>query len=396
MYCKTIILSNCENSSSNSPKGILTLSNQNNTTIGKIRLYNILSLPQGTKIGIYVNEQVYIANITKRPQHYEFDLDKSINIDNAIYCALIDNSKGDKKVVLEGGSFNGFYFSDSPFDAILENKDEELESTIDNAMKQSSSCPCEVNCSECEYKKYFYNTYNKCNNESISSPSPNESDEDLKIQSLQNDLTEDFQYLDENSHYLDIASPNHLDITPPSKKDESLPIDLNNDNTANDGNIDSNAQSGDPVKTEIDSNLNEQSKSEESAILSSSKNIQTDNSSEVHDEQNQFLNDIIYQLDEMFVKYPSDEVLNSIIPDSRFIKVDENGSHPYVLGIIYENKMMKYISYGVPAKYNSLPPSDLGQNYQWLPLNPEDVMSDGYYLIYQNALTGKIVDLAIE
>ena len=207
MYCKTIILSNCENSSSNSPKGILTLSNQNSTTIGKIRLYNIISLPQGTKIGIYVNNQVYIANINKRPQHYEFDLDKSINIDNAIYCALIDNSKGDKKVILEGGSFNGFYFTDSPFDAILESKDEELESVIDNAMKQSSSCPCEVNCSECEYKKYFYNTYNKSNNESISSPSLNESDEDLKIQSLQNDFIEGVQYSDEASHCIYIESP---------------------------------------------------------------------------------------------------------------------------------------------------------------------------------------------
>ena len=108
-----------------------------------------------------------------------------------------------------------------------------------------------------------------------------------------------------------------------------------------------------------------------------------------------FLNEIVEQIDEMFKLYPEDNLLNSIIPDSRFIKVDNN-DQSYVLGIIYEDKMMKYIAYGVPAKYNSLPPADLGKNYQWLALNPNDVMSDGYFMIYQNALNGKIVELTIE
>ena len=97
----------------------------------------------------------------------------------------------------------------------------------------------------------------------------------------------------------------------------------------------------------------------------------------------------------MFKIYPQDDLLNSIIPESRFIKVD-NADQSYVLGIIYEDKMMKYLAYGVPATYNSIPPADLGNNYQWLPLNPEDVMSDGYFMIYQNVLTGNIVDLTIE
>ena len=52
MLCKTIILSNSQNLSSNAPKGILTLINQNNLVTGKIRLYN-LTLPQTTKILIY-------------------------------------------------------------------------------------------------------------------------------------------------------------------------------------------------------------------------------------------------------------------------------------------------------------------------------------------------------
>ena len=57
---------------------------------------------------------------------------------------------------------------------------------------------------------------------------------------------------------------------------------------------------------------------------------------------------------------------------------------------------MKYIAYGVPAQYNSMPPQDLGNHYQWLPLNPRDAMSDGYFMIYQNALTGSIVEINFE
>ena len=110
--------------------------------------------------------------------------------------------------------------------------------------------------------------------------------------------------------------------------------------------------------------------------------------------QTDFLNDIIYQLDEMFTRYPDDDVLKSIIPNSRFVRVDANPS--YVLGVIYEDNMMKYIAYGVPATYNSLPPSDLGQHYQWLPLNPNDVMSDGYFMIFQDALNGTLVEINFE
>ena len=96
----------------------------------------------------------------------------------------------------------------------------------------------------------------------------------------------------------------------------------------------------------------------------------------------------------MFERYPNDEVLTNIIPNSRFISVD--GDNPYVLGVIYEDDMLKYIAYGVPAQYNSLPPKDFGRHYQWLPLNPRDVMSDGYFMIYQDALNGNIVEIDFE
>ena len=84
MLCKTIILSNSQNLNNNSPKGILTLSKEGNSVLGKIRLYNISQLPLTTKIGIYVNENVHISSITKKTHHYEFQLNENIDITQSI------------------------------------------------------------------------------------------------------------------------------------------------------------------------------------------------------------------------------------------------------------------------------------------------------------------------
>ena len=375
MFCKTIILSNSENLVNNAPKGILTLSKDTDAIKGKIRLYNLISLPQSAKIGLYVNDKVHISSLIRKPNHYEFDLQQNIDITQSIYCALIDTNNN-KKVILEGGSFNGFYFTDSPFDAILEAKDEQLEQTISNAVSCADNCD-NCNCANCDYKNYFYEHYsndenhvpsqndmitkhnNCCDNETSFNP-PLESNvpkyefiESIQsniISKLRNDLVDD------------------IDKCVPYKE-----YDFNND-----------LKIQQTLKDDLQSNiLNE--------------NTETPNTQPQDDEVKEkleFLNDIIYQLDEMFQQYPEDDLLNSIIPNARFIKVE--GSEPYVLGVIYENQILKYIAYGVPGTYNSLPPRDLGQHYQWLPLNPRDVMSDGYFMIYQDATTGTLVEINFE
>ena len=347
MFCKTIILSNSSNSTSNAPKGILTLAKESTYITGKIRLYNLISIPASTKIGLYINDRVHISALAKKPSHYEFSINENLDITQSIYCALIDTSSVDKKVLLEGGSFNGFYFTDSPFDAILESKDEELERTIDSALQQSEECE-NCNCANCEYKKYFYTHHSKSSvdipeNQTTqpSTDNSNKPQEDFSIETFQQGVI------------------------------NNLENDLNNhiSNMAYDAMQESNSTT-----------LNEQDNVNETKNEKSS--------------QSEFLNDIIYQLDEMFAKYPEDDVLKSIIPSSRFVRVDANP--PYVLGIIYEDGAMKYIAYGVPATYNSLPPSDLGQHYQWLPLNPNDVMSDGYFMIFQDALNGTLIEINFE
>lgn len=96
------------------------------------------------------------------------------------------------------------------------------------------------------------------------------------------------------------------------------------------------------------------------------------------------------QLDEMFVCYPEEKVLNDVIPNSRWIRVNcEEGF--YVVGILYNLEEPIYICYGIKGVYTLRPPEELGAVCDWLPLDLNNKFGDGYWVIYQDAKTGKTV-----
>ena len=54
---------------------------------------------------------------------------------------------------------------------------------------------------------------------------------------------------------------------------------------------------------------------------------------------------------------------------------------------------IKYICYAVMRSTNCQPPKELGEHYQWLPLDKDDPLSDGYFIVFQDATDLKIVEL---
>lgn len=102
-----------------------------------------------------------------------------------------------------------------------------------------------------------------------------------------------------------------------------------------------------------------------------------------------FYNMIAEQLDELFDKYPREENLEILINNSRWVKINAENSRHYVVGIIYENNDIKYITYGVPGSYNSEPPVELRGYSQWLPVDTKDPYNKGYWVMYQDANTGE-------
>ena len=66
-----------------------------------------------------------------------------------------------------------------------------------------------------------------------------------------------------------------------------------------------------------------------------------------------------------------------------------------VFGVIYENSAPKYLCYGVPAQNGDNPPKELSQYYQWLPIDSEDENSNGFFMMYQDAVTGKNISVEV-
>ena len=92
------------------------------------------------------------------------------------------------------------------------------------------------------------------------------------------------------------------------------------------------------------------------------------------------------QLDEIFVCFPECEDLEEIVPNSKWAKIQvEDGF--YVVGLILDGEVVRYISYGVPATKNSCPPSEIRDVAVWLDDGKKE--GNGYWVIYQDAMTGQ-------
>ncbi|MDR2634799.1 MAG: hypothetical protein LBC13_02325 [Clostridiales bacterium] len=97
------------------------------------------------------------------------------------------------------------------------------------------------------------------------------------------------------------------------------------------------------------------------------------------------------QLDEMFVCYPSEDVLNNLVPYSRWIKVAVEDDY-YVVGIISDPQgTPEFICYGIHGNFLLKPPEEIRGLSEWLPLDLTKKDGEGYWIIYQSAITGKCV-----
>ncbi len=117
---------------------------------------------------------------------------------------------------------------------------------------------------------------------------------------------------------------------------------------------------------------------------------------EKEEKKNIFYDQVKNQLNELFSSYPEEEFLKNIIPNSKWAKVDyENNGHYYVVGLIYEEGVLKYICYGMPGMWDEKPPTEIEGATQWLPIDPSKPEGFGYYLSYQDAENGESINVEI-
>lgn len=110
-----------------------------------------------------------------------------------------------------------------------------------------------------------------------------------------------------------------------------------------------------------------------------------------------FFDGIKEQIETLFGKYPEEEILKQIIPDSKWVKIDyEDKGEYYVVGLLYENDNVKYVCYGVPGVYTKEPPDEIKGFSQWLPIDASKEDGFGYWITYQDAENGENVQLNFE
>lgn len=114
-------------------------------------------------------------------------------------------------------------------------------------------------------------------------------------------------------------------------------------------------------------------------------------SGEKYSEDNPYYLSAKKELDETFEKFPEDFSLKTYFPDSKFVKINYSAGRFYLVGVIKENKREKYICYGVPEKYSEKAPPELEGYCTFIPLSVFDLQGDGYWMMFQDAITGECV-----
>ena len=97
------------------------------------------------------------------------------------------------------------------------------------------------------------------------------------------------------------------------------------------------------------------------------------------------------ELDKIFAKFPEETSLKKIIPESKWAKIRYSQEKYYVVGLVMEQNTEKYICYGVPSPYAETPPEPLKGCSFFVPKSIFKLKGDGFFIMFQDAVTGKCV-----
>lgn len=131
----------------------------------------------------------------------------------------------------------------------------------------------------------------------------------------------------------------------------------------------------------------------ECAIANSFKNEAHDNNCQKDCEHNYFQR-VKDELNQIFIKYPCEQTLCDLFKDSRWAKIYYQAEKYYVVGVILQKGDTKYICYGVPATYSKEPPKELAGFCSFIPLSIFNMLGAGYWIMFQDAKTGKCVHIS--
>lgn len=102
-----------------------------------------------------------------------------------------------------------------------------------------------------------------------------------------------------------------------------------------------------------------------------------------------FYEKIWHKIEEMFDIYQHDSVLEDLVYDSAWIRIPYEDDGYYVIGVISDDGKPVFICYGIPQEKMTRPDKEIEDSCEWLPIDKTDVSGRGYWLVYQDAMTGE-------
>ena len=332
-----------------SGRAILTLTQENDLLTTKLRLYSFAPLDANAKLGVYHNNQVFAGNMLFKDGAYISSLVGDFDINADFYCAVVDTLNNNTPL-LAGGTYGGYYFDDtsvitnnlnncySPNKITPARETSTQNNKPDNARQQPNST---INQESCQNQCDNANNVNPCisckyKEYFYTQQGQNQTMQQNKPQYAQQNKAENVMNSTEQTAPNQTTKQSKPTVAEKQTKPDSEPADT----------------------------------SKAPSIIES----------------------LIPQFDYIFKTFPECEELNNRIENSRFVSITE-GNSTYCLGAIYKDNQPEYICYAVPAAYNAPVPEELGAHHQWLPLDLEDPLSDGYHIVYQDAHDLKIIEV---
>ena len=99
------------------------------------------------------------------------------------------------------------------------------------------------------------------------------------------------------------------------------------------------------------------------------------------------------EIENVLESYPKEDGLESVVENSRWVKIDYGDKKYYVFGVIYGGGKPQYICYGVPSTNSRRPPESLQGMSSYI---PSASGKGGYWIMYQDAATGASVKVEAE
>ena len=111
------------------------------------------------------------------------------------------------------------------------------------------------------------------------------------------------------------------------------------------------------------------------------------------DERACYYDTVRAELEGLFAKYPPETALEQSIPRSRWARVDFAAGKYYVVGVVRGETHPLYICYGVPAERRQSPPEPLKKYSSYVPVSLFAPDGKGYWMMFQDAETGRCIHL---